>query len=141
MSNFNGRPYLRVLTPRTTDGVNLLYDENLQVKYKESHFELTARAALEKENLTLPRQLRHIIKVMDGPEDMRVVENTVGDGRTDFQPRPQRVPRQNPKPENVTPAKIVVEPAERQRRKRRSREEMKAEKNTGSATVENIVNA
>lgn len=103
MSNFNGRPYLRVLTPRTTDGKNLLYDKDLRIRYKESHFELSARAALEKENLTRPVQLRHIIKVMGLPlEAQEVIQEP-------FTPRPQRVPRVNPQPDDdVT---IVVEQA------------------------------
>jgi len=95
MSHFKG-PYLRVLTPRTTDGKSLKYDSNLQVIYKESHFELSARTALEKENLVRPIQLRHIIE-------------TVGIVNTEAQPfiaRPQRVKRVNPQPGIPTPIRV-----------------------------------
>jgi len=94
MSHFKG-PYLRVLTPRTTDGMNIKYDENLQVVYKESHFELSARASLEKENLTRPNQLRHII------ETAGVVQTTEAQP---FVARPQRIKRVNPQPGVTTPA-------------------------------------
>ena len=87
MSHFKG-PYLRVLTPRTTDGKSLKYDENLQVMYKESHFELSARASLEKENLVRPVQLRHII------EDVGVISTS----QQPFTARPQRIKRVNPQP-------------------------------------------
>ena len=93
MSHFKG-PYLRVLTPRTTDGMNIKYDENLQVMYKESHFELSARASLEKENLTRPSQLRHII------ETAGVVQTVEAQP---FVARPQRIKRVNPQPGVTTP--------------------------------------
>lgn len=66
---FGGKPYLRVLTPQTTDGTNLRYDEsNERVIKKETHLPLTARKFLEAENENLPVQLRHIITEVDGSE-------------------------------------------------------------------------
>ena len=97
MSHFKG-PYLRVLTPRTTDGMNIKYDENLQVMYKESHFELSARASLEKENLTRPNQLRHII------ETAGVVQTAEAQP---FVARPQRIKRVNPQPGVPTPVPSI----------------------------------
>jgi hypothetical protein len=98
MSHFKG-PYLRVLTPRTTDGMNIKYDENLQVMYKESHFELSARASLEKENLTRPNQLRHII------ETAGVVQTAEAQP---FVARPQRIKRVNPQPGVTTPTPLQM---------------------------------
>jgi hypothetical protein len=135
MSNFNGRPYLRVLTPRTSDGKNLLYDKDLRVRYKESHFELSALPALEKENLTRPVQLRHIIKKMGMPLDVQEVQQEV------FVARPQRVKRVDPsiEVESVDGATITIEQApkpiikkekkpEKAKRVRRTREQIEADK-------------
>lgn len=66
---FGGKPYLRVLTPQTTDGTNLRYDEsNERAIKKETHLPLTARKFLEAENEQLPDQLKHKIEVVDGEE-------------------------------------------------------------------------
>jgi hypothetical protein len=144
MSNFQDRPYLRVLTPRTIDGVNPVYDGNMRPKYKESHFELSAKKDLEKENLKLPPHLRHIIKVVG---NVPTVEPGVQLNDIPFTPRPQRVPRVNPQPEdlempltgqaqtqavNTLPTTSVVKQQEvkeeKPKRHRRTRAEIKAEK-------------
>ena len=66
---FGGKAYLRVLTPQTTDGTNLRYDEATErVIKKETHLPLTARKFLEAENEQLPAQLRHVISEVDGDE-------------------------------------------------------------------------
>jgi hypothetical protein len=91
MSNFRDE-YLRILTPRTTDGVNLRYGPDKQPTYKESHAPITALKAFEKENAIRPDQLKHIIERVGGPE----VE--IGELPKAPPARPQRVPRANPKP-------------------------------------------
>ncbi len=50
---------LLVRTPQTKDGVNLLYNDEKQVVYKESIVELSAKKGLESLNATLPKHLRH----------------------------------------------------------------------------------
>lgn len=89
MSNFQGE-YLRILTPRTKDGVNLKYDSNLQPTYKESHAPITALKHFEKENAIRPDQVKHIIEHVGGP--------VTSEGEPLKPARPQRVPRSNPKP-------------------------------------------
>lgn len=61
---FDG-PYLRVLTPETSDGVNLMMVKDKKV-YRESHLPLTARKHLERKNLKLPEHLRHKIEEVKG---------------------------------------------------------------------------
>jgi hypothetical protein len=70
MSFFKGN-YLRVLTPRTVDGVNLKYttrNGQMVPVYKETHLPLSARKELEKENLTRPNQVKHVIEEVGGSE-------------------------------------------------------------------------
>jgi hypothetical protein len=88
MSNFKDE-YLRILTPRTTDGVNLKYGPDRQPTYKESHVPVTALKHFERENATLPDQLKHIIEPV-GIKAEEIVKAPAA--------RPQRVPRSNPKP-------------------------------------------
>jgi hypothetical protein len=60
-------PYLRVLTPKTKNGVNLLYvgeGADRKVAYREDHLPLTARKHLEAENQFLPEDVRHVIEVV-----------------------------------------------------------------------------
>lgn len=57
--------YLRVLTPRTTNGTNILVDENTGIaQYKEAHLPLTARRKIELLNKSLPAHLRKKIEVI-----------------------------------------------------------------------------
>ena len=76
-----GPKYLRVLTPQTVDGINLKYDDSSQVVYKETHLPLSARKYLDQENADRPKQLLHIITVVDEtqgptiPPD-KLVQNT-----------------------------------------------------------------
>lgn len=61
--------YLRVLSPRTTNGNNVLVDESTRtVKYREDHLPLSARRFLELYNKNLPQHLRKIIEVVKGDE-------------------------------------------------------------------------
>jgi len=55
--------YLRVSTPRTTDGVTPQMQDGRLV-YKEDFLPLTARPDLEKQNEKLPEILRKIIEVV-----------------------------------------------------------------------------
>lgn len=61
MSYFPG-DYLRILTPQTTDGVNLKYGVDQKPVYKEMHLPLSARKQMEKKNEKRPLHLRHIIE-------------------------------------------------------------------------------
>lgn len=55
--------YLRVLTPITSDGVQLAVVDG-QVQYREDHLPLTARKTLERKNAKLPESLRKKIEVV-----------------------------------------------------------------------------
>jgi hypothetical protein len=59
---------LLVRTPQTKDGVNLLYNDEKQVVYKESIVELAAEKGLKSLNATLPTHLRHEFKVIEVDE-------------------------------------------------------------------------
>ena len=63
---FNGN-YLRVSTPRTTDGVTPQMQDGRLV-YKEDFLPLTAKADLEKQNEKLPEILRKVIEVVKNDE-------------------------------------------------------------------------
>jgi hypothetical protein len=66
MSNFKGQ-YLRILTPQTTDGINLKYDQDNEVVLKETHLPMTARKSIEKRNAIRPKHLQHIIEEVGEP--------------------------------------------------------------------------
>ena len=66
---YNG-PYLRVLTPRTTNGNNPVIVNDMQ-QYRESHLPLSARAHLETLNRSTPQHLRKKIEVVDGYADQQ----------------------------------------------------------------------
>lgn len=55
--------YLRVLSPRTSDGTTVITEDG-QVVYKETHLPLTAKSALETANKFLPPHLRKVIEVV-----------------------------------------------------------------------------
>ena len=58
--------YLRVLTPKTVDGINLMYGpDNRTPQFSEAHLPLTARKHIERQNDNLPAQLKHIIEVVE----------------------------------------------------------------------------
>src|SRR6186713_1919760 len=65
---YNG-PYLRVLTPRTTDGTSPLIGADDKVQYKEAHLPLSAKAALEDQNRKLPKYLQKRIEVVSGHKE------------------------------------------------------------------------
>lgn len=86
--------YLRVLTPRTTNGTNIMMDENRQQMFKEAHLPLTAKRALETQNRALPDHLKKIIEVVyDGVEPDNKAFGPL-------QPKARNKP--GPKPKNQT---------------------------------------
>lgn len=58
--------YLRVMTPRTTNGNNVVVNERGVVEYKEAHLPLTAKRSLELLNRNTPQHLRKKIEVVKG---------------------------------------------------------------------------
>lgn len=62
---------LRVLTPQTTDGKTLLYDENEKVVYKETIVELSAKKDFESLNNKLPKHLQHKLEVIDASKEKK----------------------------------------------------------------------
>lgn len=67
---FNG-PYLRVLSPATTNGVNLKIGDDDKVIYKEAHLPLTAKRSIEQQNAKLPDHLKKKVEVV-GTEPVSV---------------------------------------------------------------------
>jgi len=101
MSNFQGS-FLRVLEPRTTNGVNLKFDKDNKVMYKETHMPLSALKGLKALNAKLPKHLRLIIEQAGDPVDAPQFRN----GKN-F--RPATVPRVNPQPETKKKKETVNE--------------------------------
>lgn len=60
-----GGKYLRVLTPKTTNGTTPMMDENDRLVFKETHLPMTAKKDLERQNETLSKELQHRITVVD----------------------------------------------------------------------------
>lgn len=107
---FNG-PYLRVLTPKTTNGV-IPDTTGGEVQYKESFLPLSAKKQLEKKNARLTKhgfkQLVAIIEVVGedvkkvGPKpSQQAAQETVQSGEIDTPPVKQAKP--NPKPRKEKP--------------------------------------
>lgn len=97
VGNSNG-PYLRVLTPVTSDGVSLV-TVNDRIKYREDHLPLSAQKMLEKKNEKLPTSLRKKIEVVNDyvkpaiKPQQQVVQNDFQEDAegelTDVDPEPQ----------------------------------------------------
>ncbi len=66
---------LVVITPQTTDGINLKYDANKQVVVKESIVELAAKKNFESLNAKRPEHLRHTFKVIEIPDKITGASN------------------------------------------------------------------
>ncbi len=66
MSLYDG-DYIRVLTPETTDGINIRIVGD-RIVYKESHlaFNNMAIKSLEEENARRPDHLKHKIEIVRG---------------------------------------------------------------------------
>jgi hypothetical protein len=83
--------YLRVLTPRTTDGNTPLLIDGQQ-QYKETALPLTALKRLEARNRQLPNHLRHIIEPVTNnqtPQSDLQVSGPVGVERKRPGPKPK----------------------------------------------------
>lgn len=65
---YNG-PYLRVLTPRTTNGNNVLLDESGMLQFREAHLPMSAKPHLDRQNRALPQHLRKKIEVVNGYQE------------------------------------------------------------------------
>lgn len=79
---YNG-PYLRVLTPRTKNGTELLIDETTgATQYREAHLPITARRKLESLNKNLPQYLRKQIEVIN-PVAQQPVSSAVAQAPVD----------------------------------------------------------
>lgn len=59
------KKHLRVRTPRTTDGTQVLIEDG-KVQYKTRFLPLSAKAELERQNAKLPKNLKLIIEEMPG---------------------------------------------------------------------------
>lgn len=71
---------LRVLTPQTTDGQTLAYDENDKVIYNETIVEITAKRDFESINSKLPKQLQHKLVEFDDEEKAATDGKATGKG-------------------------------------------------------------
>jgi hypothetical protein len=56
--------YLRVLKPRTTNGVNVKIGPDQRIEFKEVHLPYTAKKNLEIKNAKKPDHLKMIIEVV-----------------------------------------------------------------------------
>jgi hypothetical protein len=99
MRHLLGNPYIRIKTPRTVDGLNLLYDEKGQISYRIMEMPMSAKKHIERENATLPRQLQQIIEVIDEDAKPVLPENR-------FQAEEPDDPK-NEIPEEVEPKKPI----------------------------------
>lgn len=65
--HFQQGPYLRIKSPITTDGANILIVGD-RVQYKETHLPMSAKKYMEAQNAKLPGNLKKIIEVVGGEE-------------------------------------------------------------------------
>src|SRR5688572_22121772 len=63
---YNQGSYLRVLTPRVTNGTNLKILPNGTIDYKEAHLPISAKRKMEDYNRKLPSHLKKVIEVVHG---------------------------------------------------------------------------
>ncbi len=73
MGHIFGPKFLRVRTPKTSDGKTLEYEDGQPV-YTETNLPLTAKRALDRENERTPIPYRHKIDIID--------ENAIPDAKT-----------------------------------------------------------
>lgn len=76
-----GPRYLRVLTPRTSDGKTLVYDENSQPIWDESHSPLSARKHLDRINDKLAKMYKMKITEVDETGQPEIEKLLKGAGR------------------------------------------------------------
>lgn len=77
MSSPLGERYLRILTPQTSNGVNIIYDEKGKIVYKETHLPLTAEKAIRRKNKNLPAHLQHTIEFVEPEAKKKIAEKPV----------------------------------------------------------------
>jgi len=85
MASILGPKYLRVRTPRTSDGVTLVYDDDMKVVYDETELPLTALRHLERRNTKLAKMHKLIITIIDEnatPDQARISKLVKGVGVT-----------------------------------------------------------
>lgn len=68
MSLFKGS-YLRVLSPKTTDGRTPMIGADGKVVLKEQHLPISAKRDLEIQNKDLPEILKKKIEIVNGDEE------------------------------------------------------------------------
>ena len=66
MSLLLSKKHLRVEIPQTTDGVNLLYDENMRPVIKTVFLPFTAKRTVESNQAKKPKHLQAKITVVEG---------------------------------------------------------------------------
>lgn len=76
-----GPRYLRVLTPRTSDGKTLVYDEKSQPIWDESHSPLTARKHLDRINDKLAKMYKMKITEVDETGEPEIEKLLKGAGK------------------------------------------------------------
>ncbi|MBK7885126.1 MAG: hypothetical protein IPJ81_16075 [Chitinophagaceae bacterium] len=64
---------LQVRTPQTTNGRNLLYDDNKNVIYSTSIVELASKKDFESLNAKLPKDLKHELTVIEVDTDSKKI--------------------------------------------------------------------
>jgi hypothetical protein len=70
-AHFEDKGYLRVLTPQTTDGVNLKYNKLGNPIFKETRLPLTAEKHMKLQNESLPDHLKNKLQIVT-PEPVAV---------------------------------------------------------------------
>jgi len=70
--------YLKVLTPLTEDGLNLVLDEKEAKQYKETTVPITAKPHFESLNAKLPDTLKHKLIELDADGNEIKAETTSG---------------------------------------------------------------
>lgn len=83
--------YLRILTPKTKKGTIVQHDEFGRIAYKETHVRANkvSLRAFEHENNSRPKNLRHIIELVDNPDHVPNKYPSRRDKARSANPRPQ----------------------------------------------------
>lgn len=86
--------YLRVLSPRTSNGVNLLVGSDDRVIYKESLLPLSSKRFIEQQNTKLPDHLKKKIEVVHSDAQPENVEDLQHSNQVERK-------KPGPKPKNI----------------------------------------
>src|SRR5687767_3264498 len=76
--------YLRVLTPRVTNGTNLQIGADGRIDYKEAHLPISAKRKMEEYNRKLPNHLKKVIEVVHGNIEPNIPQPKPADVNTDL---------------------------------------------------------